>query len=380
MLRRPASRSFAARIAPLIAAGLWGLSSIGCGGAGSGDGANGVADDPGFLDRTPAEWADERVAKFKSGFEHTPEKYRSRKEFVPDLYRFQGATLLVLNGAGGPIPDAFELIRDTLSAANGGTLSSSSSVEGPHRAVHLYEVKDPAALVDAVPYLVQRAYDAGHRVMTVQIDAAAVLAALAPRAGFDDAAVAAMGPAGVDGRTGGMVGLRIDRFWRSDAPRETAEGLRRALFNLGPDGDPSTADTDAAGWTVGWGAFEDPTREEPRPGGSEWIADRKLERQEESRTFDVESTLLLAGPVSDANAWLANVRRDLPGVSIPKEAWPPVVRAELNRSSMPPRMSLHDEFPPPQPTDVNAIVYQDRRAERDAILARLKQNDRRGRR
>ena len=390
------SRRLAAALAGVA---LW---AVGCGAESTvvGESGDGDAAEPGLLsrmvggagavvgggpsaaDKTPQEWADARVAAFREMNEKLNERSRHAKfPFDPEVPRLAGATLILQGVNDGPFPGVSFLIEPALREARAesatGSYSRTSKPVGPDLAVHVTPMEDPRGVVESMPFLSVVAEDGPARVVTARLDPETLLAALAPRAGFSDLALAGMGPANLNGREGGLVGLRFDsllNIYKNDAgrneaaaQREFAEGLRRAVFNLGPDGDPHTDDTDAPGWTVGWGALSDPTRDHG------WTAeeDRWLRSHEEDRKFDVTATLLLAGPVPDAERWAANLRR-APGLNINSDQTPPILKARAAHD-LPESMFLHDALPPAEPHDSNAIAYAQRREERDAIILRIDQ-------
>ena len=385
--------------ASLAGVALW---AVGCGAESTvvGESADGDAAEPGLLsrmvdgaragvgagpsaaDKTPQEWADARVAAFREMTEKVNERSRHAEfPFDPEVPRLSGATLILQGVDDGPIPGVSFLIEPALREARAesatGAYSRTSKPVGPDLVVHITPMEDPRGVVESMPFLSVVAEDGPARVVTARLDPETLLAALAPRAGFSDIALAGMGPANLNGREGGLVGLRFNsllNIYKNDAGRneaaaqqEFAEGLRRTVFNLGPDGDPQTDDTNAPGWTVGWGALSDPTRDHG------WTAeeDRWLRSHEEDREFDVTATLLLAGPVPDAERWAANLRR-VPGLNINSDQTPPILKAGTAHD-LPESMFLHEALPPAEPHDANAIAYEQRREERDAIILRIDQ-------
>ena len=227
----------------------------------------------------------------------------------PDEDRTAAVQLL---GTDGPLPGLAGLARDALAAAFPSQIApllvAGDAPEAPP-VVLLAEAPDPASAADAAPFLIPAEPIAGAeaidhdlaRTVAVKVDAAAVLSDWLGKANAPTPAAALV--------------LRVpgamDAAPNAAGSFETiAEGVRRAVFALGPDGDPDTPDQRAGGWTVLVRPVPDERPAAADPSG-------------EDGTSSPAAALVVAGPVADPTAWLAAARERLSAVTFAPTAGAP---------------------------------------------------------
>ena len=215
----------------------------------------------------------------------------------PDEDRTAAVQLL---GTDGPLPGLAGLARDALAAAFPSQIAPllvAGDAPGAPPVVLLAEAPDLTAVADAAPFLSPAEPVAGAdaidydlaRTVAVKIDAAAVLSDWLSEANAPTpaATLTLRAPAPADAAPNAAGSFET-----------IAEGMRRAAFALGPDGDPDTPDQRAGGWAALVRTVPD---ERPAPANP----------SDDAAAPPAAAALIVAGPVADPIAWLAAARERL---------------------------------------------------------------------